>query len=91
MNIFDKRGADAKGNAKVEVLSHDRVGLVNEISSAIAASGGDIRGHHAKVFSNEKGEQLSRFIAEIAFDETQRHRLLHSLGRIKGIVSVTLY
>lgn len=89
MNIYNTITAENGRGASFEVLANDRVGLVNDISTAITNVGGDIRSHHAKTFTNAKGEKQSLFKADVLMDMGAADTLLHKLANIKGVVSVT--
>lgn len=89
MNIYNTISSENSKGASLEVISNDRIGLVNDISTAITNAGGDIRSHHARAFTNDKGEDMSMFNAEVIMDISVIDTLLHKLANIKGVVSVT--
>ncbi len=88
MSIYNRLDSDSPKRVRIEVLSHDRIGLVSEICSVLSSTGADIRSHRARVYSDRKGAVWSAFTAEIvpagSIDE-----LLHKLARIKSAVDVT--
>lgn len=50
---------------RIEVISADRIGLVGEISNVIRRFNGSIVTHTANVITDEKGDLISHFRAEV--------------------------
>lgn len=89
MSIYNQTNADNPKNVLVKVLSKDRMGLVGEITTVIAFLGADITSHNAKVYTNDKNQDMSMFEGIIELDGTVSLQvLLHRLHKIKGVVSV---
>ncbi len=90
MSIYNQINSNDPQEVSVKVLSKDRTGLVGEISTEISSHNIEIRSHRAKVFTDDRNEQLSVFEANIYVDSTvSLQALLHRLHKIKGVVSVT--
>jgi glycine cleavage system regulatory protein len=91
MSIYNQTNSENPKSVSLKVLSKDRSGLVGEITSEIAAFGADITKHKARVFTNDKNQDMSLFEGSINLDgETGLQVLLHRLHKIRGVVSVSV-
>ena len=75
----------------IEILLHDRIGLMSEITSAISAFNAEIIKYHAKVFTDNKSRKMSRCKVEVSIDEQGVRALLGRLRKIKGVVSLNAF
>ncbi len=76
---------------RIEVVSLDRIGLVQEISKVIRRLNGNIITHTANVAADENNTPVSRFTADILFDTAaDNSTVLRRLRRIKNVKQVRI-
>ena len=90
VNIYNNVNSINAQIISIEILSNDRIGLVGELSSVITAFGADIRGHSARTFVNDKARAMSLFKVSILTNGVNVDTLLHRLGKVKGVISITV-
>ena len=77
-----------EAQTRIEIRVRDRVGVVSEITGAIASLGLPIRQHQARVVRERSGQEASVFRADLAADEAGIRDLRRRITRIKGFLDI---
>ena len=76
---------------RIEVISIDRIGLVQEISKVIRRLNGNIISHTSNVLTDSHHVPVSHFTADILFDTAaENESVLRRLRKIRNVKEVKI-